>query len=250
MENFEAVNQERVSEIYRLPSEAPSRIWMEITYSSHKHGGPGWEFGTCLWSPSRDKLNRDWYKLMREVKKGDLVVLSNDTKLVGQSFAKGSFYEVKTEPPSPGVWANMSPYYRIDLEGFSRFPKQISLAELAREYREAISEDIKKGRIGRYPFLKTKHGDLRTVQGGYLTCCTPALYQIILKAVGKEIVAQIGKEPVGKTRYWVIALSGTPILTSRRHVCFTNAFFSTSPHRHPAGRTYNVYPRFLTLAPD
>jgi len=192
MGNFEVVNQEQESEIYRLPSEPPSRIWIEITHSSHKHGGSGWEFSTCLWSPSRDKLNRDWYKAMREVQEGDLVIHSNDSVMVGFSFVKNSYHEVNEEPPSPGSWANMVLYYRIELEGYSQFTIQLSLAELARKYRDRISKDIEKGRVDRYPFYQTKHGDIMTVQSAYLTRCTPTLYQIIREAIGEEIATPFG----------------------------------------------------------
>ena len=47
---------------------------MEITKSKHKHGGEGWEFGTCLWSPSRNRAGGDRYSLMREPRAGDLVL--------------------------------------------------------------------------------------------------------------------------------------------------------------------------------
>ena len=40
-------------------------IWIEITKSEHKHGGYGWEFGTCLWSPNRNRAGSDSYSLMR-----------------------------------------------------------------------------------------------------------------------------------------------------------------------------------------
>ena len=31
-------------------SDQGRAVWLEMTQSSHRHGGPGWEFGTCLWS--------------------------------------------------------------------------------------------------------------------------------------------------------------------------------------------------------
>src|SRR3712207_7557670 len=40
--------------------------WVEITPDDHGHGGPGWEFGTCLWSPSRNRTGDDRYRIMRE----------------------------------------------------------------------------------------------------------------------------------------------------------------------------------------
>src|SRR5262245_35698840 len=77
-----------------------SRIWFENTKSSHEHGGAGWEFGTCLWSPSRDKGGKDWYKSMRLVQPGDLVINVSDKELHGISVAKSPCEERSDEPPS------------------------------------------------------------------------------------------------------------------------------------------------------
>ena len=49
-------------------------IRVEITRSDHEHGGPGWEFGTCLWSPARNRAGGDRYSLMREPRNGDRVL--------------------------------------------------------------------------------------------------------------------------------------------------------------------------------
>lgn len=46
-------------------------IFIEITKSEHDHGGQGWNFGTCLWSPSKNRNGKDSYKLMRKPKKRD-----------------------------------------------------------------------------------------------------------------------------------------------------------------------------------
>ena len=51
-----------------------NNIWVEITKSEHKHGGDGWEFGTCLWSPSKNRAGNDRYGIMREPKQGETVL--------------------------------------------------------------------------------------------------------------------------------------------------------------------------------
>jgi len=36
-----------------LPQTPNAQVWIEDTNTAvHGHGGPGWEFGTRLWSPS------------------------------------------------------------------------------------------------------------------------------------------------------------------------------------------------------
>ena len=49
-------------------------VWLETTKDKHQHGGEGWEFGTCLWSPARNKVNARYYEGMKEPRVGDLVL--------------------------------------------------------------------------------------------------------------------------------------------------------------------------------
>ena len=46
-------------------------VWMEITKSEHQHGGAGWEFGTCLGSPTRNARGARSYEVMRRPQTGD-----------------------------------------------------------------------------------------------------------------------------------------------------------------------------------
>lgn len=169
-------------------------IWVEITKSEHKHGGVGWEFGTCLWSPSRNRAGNDRYSLMRQPKRGDLVLHfykdvwpdgKLETRLCARSVVLKEFYRVSQEPPSPGNWAGMSPYYRIDLERFTTFQKTLPLKTLLEFYGGEIRRELKERGPLFYPF--NTHGDsITTVQGIYLAHCTTHLYLIIRDAMGVE----------------------------------------------------------------
>ena len=164
-----------------------SRIWFENTKSAHRHGGVGWEFGTCLWSPSKDKGGKDWYKAMRDVRAGDVVLNVCDKELHGASIAKGNFEERKDEPPEPGDWSGMAPYYRVDLETFIPLANPLPIDDLLKQQKEPITrelESLKTNRTAddysRPPFqffdkARTRLGLAQT----YLTQCTPALYTII-----------------------------------------------------------------------
>jgi len=114
-------------------------VWIEISTSRHGHGGIGWEFGTCLWSPSTDKAGRDKYAIMREPAPGYLILnLYEDTwdndvmdrRLCGSSIVRTSYREVSKSPPLPGNWANMAPYVRIDLEGYEKLKNPVSFATI------------------------------------------------------------------------------------------------------------------------
>jgi hypothetical protein len=174
-----------------------ANVWIEITRSEHGHGGPGWEFGTCLWSPSRDAAGHDRYAVMRQPGRGDGVIHfyhwvspigGVDTYVFGFSTVAKAAREVTSEPPSPGVWAGMAPYFRIDLHGFSEFPRPLPMATLIRDYGLDIRREIVELRPRFYP-LATYGGTLRLTQGMYLARCTPNLYLILNEALGLEDAA-------------------------------------------------------------
>ena len=85
--------------------------YVEITKSDHGHGGAGWEFGTCLWSPSRNRAGGDRYSIMREPQQNDRVIHiyrqewpdgKRDTRIAGESKISNPCHEIIEEPPSPG----------------------------------------------------------------------------------------------------------------------------------------------------
>src|SRR5262245_9191954 len=132
----------------------PTRpVWLEITRSSHQHGGPGWEFATCLWSPSKNRGASDSYAIMREPRPGDLVLHCLDSIICGQSNVRASYREVAEEPPSPGPWAGMSPYYRIEVGDYRDFSRPYPLGQLTREHEEEIRADLADNDPHRYPFF-------------------------------------------------------------------------------------------------
>lgn len=171
-----------------------NNIWIEITRSDHNHGGTGWEFGTCLWVPTRNKSNQDRYNLMREPKKGDLVLHfyknnwpdgALETRLCGKSTIASPFKIITKEPPSPGPWGNMPSYYKIELEKYEEFSKPLSLNTLLSYYKGEIRREIIESRPKSYPFT-TYGDDIRTVQGTYLSKCTTNLFLLIKDAIGLE----------------------------------------------------------------
>lgn len=96
-----------------LPKETKVAVWLEMTKTRHEHGGPGWEFGTCLWSPTEANDGKDWYASMREAKVDDIVIHSNDSRLVGYSFVARPCTDLAGSPPNPGKWGGRERYYRM-----------------------------------------------------------------------------------------------------------------------------------------
>jgi hypothetical protein len=100
---FTIVNKERRSGDAELPSSPPSRVWIENTKTAeHGHGGVGWKFGTCLWSPTTNEAGVDYYALMREPEIDDVVIHINDGILAGWSYVAAPYRELNEAPPEPG----------------------------------------------------------------------------------------------------------------------------------------------------
>lgn len=143
------------------PYNSAGRVFVEITRSDHGHGGPGWAFGTCLWSPSRNRAGADRYSIMREPSVGNTVLHfyaqawpdgRHDSRLAGRSVVAKSVAERKDEPPSPGDWAGMAPYYRVDLQNYQSFPVPLPLRRLLDDYGDEVRGDIANTQPRFYPF--------------------------------------------------------------------------------------------------
>ena len=169
-------------------------VFVEVTKTEHGHGGSGWEFGNCLWSPSRNKAGHDLYHLMREAKAGDLVlhiledwepVGGREHRFVGRSFVQSEHESRNDEPPMPGDWAGQAPYYRIALRDYAAFPEAISLTALYGLYEDELRSELAT-KPALYPFILYDSG--RTIQlrqGGYINVCTPALFDLVRQAIGE-----------------------------------------------------------------
>lgn len=175
------------------PYSAYGSVYVEITRAENKQSG---ELGTCLWSPTRNRAGADRYSIMRRPDVGDLVLHffaqlwsdgRHESRLAGRSLVAARVPEVDEEPPVPGGWAGMSPYYRIELAGYEAFPRPLPLKTLVDDYGDEIRGDIISAAPRFYPF--NPWGDeIRTVQGIYLAEATPGLYAIMRRAFGLEEV--------------------------------------------------------------
>lgn len=161
-------------------------VWLERTRSSHGHGGPGWDLGSCLWSPSTDRGGNDRYRVMRDPQVGDLVIHLVDSILLGQSVVAGPCLTVDQSPPSPASWAGLAPYYRIDLRDYRPFASPCPFSRLMRERSGEILSDIRTHAPDRYPFFAAASGSIFPVQGAYLTKCSPTLFELIRGITGSQ----------------------------------------------------------------
>jgi hypothetical protein len=119
-----------------------NKIYIELT--NPVHGGVGWEFGTVLWSPSKDKSGADRWKILKRIKPGDIVFHSvkgagnAGHKLMGISRVRSSYIEVDDEPPTPGIWAGHSSYLRIPLQDYGPFASPIKLQDFLSQHKSEL----------------------------------------------------------------------------------------------------------------
>lgn len=173
-----------------FPSHAA--VFLETTKSDHMHGGPGWEFGTCLWSPVRNAGGAAAYRVMEEPKTGDLILhnyhhsLGGGTVrpyLTGYSVVAAPARKVTNEPPESGAWAGRGEYYRIDLQNFRPFDEPLDFRTYASNYAEKLRDEIEHYSPRFYPFTVTGE-QVRLNQGMYLTRVSELLYETIRDAMG------------------------------------------------------------------
>jgi len=182
---FNVVKKLRNSDTAGLPKTLAGQVWIEDANTAHDHGGPGWEFGSCLWSPSSAKGGVDYYSLMREPKAGDYVIHFSDSVIVGWSRVAEGFQERTDPPPNPAEWAGRSSYYRIALRDYQDFPHKVPLSEFIVRHGEMLAEELRTDAPKRFPFI-IYSGAIRRAQGAYLTRCTQKLYDLILNEVYME----------------------------------------------------------------
>jgi hypothetical protein len=198
---FEVVRKEAPPDS-TLPAVPSVAVWIEDTKSDHQHGGEGWEFGKCLWSPSTYENGTDRYALMREPKTGDLVIHINDSVLAGWSHVARAFVESTTQPPKPGAWGGREMYYRIELNGYREFAKPVSLTDFISENTGGLEKELRADPPPRYfPFILYQER-VRHAQGIYLGRCTRGLYDLIRKAVQPEAHSAA----IPGSRFWAMGL--------------------------------------------
>lgn len=172
-------------------------VWVEITSSEHDHGGEGWKFGTCLWSPTRDSAGGHAYRVMTFLEAGDLVLhfykhgwdnRRPSRRLCAQSLVESPAREVHEEPPSPGPWKDMAPFYRIDLTDFHWLEEPLDLGEFSDIYADEILHEKNTDEPKYYPFQRYGN-DTRVATGTYLARCTENLYGLLQEALEIEAAA-------------------------------------------------------------
>src|SRR5712692_8614847 len=129
------------------PLPATNDVFIETTELTHQHGGPRWEFGTCLWSPETNASGHRVYELMRAPVANDLVIhilkdyfdgADHRTNFVGFSYVSEPASVVHEEPPSPGTWADRGTYYRIPLRNYADLDVAVPVDSFLEDFEPEI----------------------------------------------------------------------------------------------------------------
>ena len=170
-------------------------IFLETTKDDHKHGGSGWEFGTCLWSPRINAKGSRIYEIMKEPKVGDLILHNyhyipdgkpKGSYLCGYSYVGEEAKIRNDEPPSPGPWGGRDEYYKVELTDFTKIKNPLCFKTFTANYAERLREEIEYHSPRFFPYAVAGNR-VRLNQGMYLARVTPLLFQLIKEALHVEV---------------------------------------------------------------
>ena len=166
-------------------------IWIEITKQDHKHGGVGWEYGSCLWSPTTNKTGRKIYEIMKRPLQDEIVLhfykISNVTFYHGYSIIKDECIVTNEIPPQSGNWDWANKFYRIELKKFTKFSNPISINDFTKIYDFELRNEINEYSPSYYPFEIAifkdpkfkKDSIVKLSQGKYLRQCSDKLFTLL-----------------------------------------------------------------------
>jgi hypothetical protein len=173
--------------------ELNQNVFIEI--SNLQHGGLGWEFGSCLWSPEKNKANQASWKLMEEIKEGDIILhfakVRNNQNWYGLSVVSSSLKKGLASPTIPGKWVNLGPYQRVNLTYFQPLTKPLPAKDLfSRFYTEFVSLLPHRDSF----YFKSPSDESLKIQQRYIANCPTTVYELF-----NILSNEIGFTPVFNT---------------------------------------------------
>lgn len=172
-------------------------IYLEMS-RDELHGGEGWGFSTCLWSPTEKVSGGRWpfWQKILDVRAGDAVLhlrgIGHDAAFVGHSVASQDGYVTQDRPPSPGQWDFSKRFYRADLHSFTLLQRPIRLAEVFERRRAELETyfDVNKTRSTKSNiFYVRQSGRLQCLNGAYLSEVDQELFAALF---GIDPTARVG----------------------------------------------------------
>jgi putative restriction endonuclease len=165
-------------------------VWLEMS-RDEAHGGSGWEFTTCLWSPTRKRKRESWpyWDLLLRVRQGDTVFhlrgSEGEAKFVGFSTAAGDGSTTTRRPPEPGDWDYAREFNYVPLRDFTPFLAPIPLRSFWKQHDERLRRYYLQNReqpagLRKLIFLVIQDGRLQCQNGAYFSELDHELAELIL----------------------------------------------------------------------
>jgi putative restriction endonuclease len=154
-------------------------ILIEMSRDLH-HGGLGWEFPTCLWSPTQKESGSSWpfWDMVLQARPGDVVLHlrgeRRTARFVGYSSVCRAGYRTPERPPRPSGWGWSLEFNRADLENYIPLAEPLMLDDLFARRRAELEgyfdqNKSRRGRNKRHIFLVRQSGRLQCLNGAYLS---------------------------------------------------------------------------------
>lgn len=177
-------------------------MWIEMSRDD-EHGGTGWGFQECLWSPTRTRTGTAWpFWQLSRVKEGDIVVhlrgKASRAAFVGTSIATSHGKETRSRPPLAKQWGFSESFFRVPLDHYVSFPEPIVLAELFRIRKFELFAYFQQNRIKPKEakerlFYVVQGGRLQCLNGAYLSDCSDLLAGILFDFKAPDLPVPAGR---------------------------------------------------------
>lgn len=163
-------------------------MWLEMS-RDEEHGGPGWEFTTCLWAPTHKNPTGKWpyWDSLLHVKVDDIVFhlrgKTHKAAFVGYSIATSNGYTTTDRPQNPNKWSYANSFYRVDLATFTPFASPISLKDVFDQCSDELLDNFVNNKSSSRPehlFYVYQSYRLQCLNGAYLSNFNNKLASIIL----------------------------------------------------------------------
>lgn len=142
------------------------KVFIEIT--NPVHGGNGWEFGTCLWSPVYNVAGQRSWERMTKISPSDIIIhLLDDGKeyrWAGVSTALAAAEILDNEPPKADRWSGRTYYYRVDLTNFQSIDPGMPIGNFFKDAHDTLLDVLATEKSGRF-YVHYKRERLQVAQG-------------------------------------------------------------------------------------
>lgn len=167
-------------------------IWIEMSIDMN-HGGKGWGFSECLWSPSyrmvkgkREKWG--YWESLKNVKAGDQILHlrgeGENCKIVGHSIAETNGFRTTNKPSDLGVnWGYADEFYRVNLRDYVELEWPIRLIDIFKKNDIAFRNYYEKNKLNKQKkklFYVIQGGKLQKQNGAYLSEVDDELFDLLI----------------------------------------------------------------------